>query len=169
MAATPRAASCFPAWDESSARALLAPLVGTDGALLPALHAVQDHFGYVPPEATALVADVFNLSRAEVHGVVSFYDWFRRESPGRHILRVCRAEACQAMGADRLVEHAKSRLGIGFHATTPDGSCSLEPVYCLGNCACAPAVMVDSRLHGRVSPSRLDTLLADLDAAGSTP
>ncbi|HMM74658.1 MAG TPA: formate dehydrogenase subunit gamma [Gammaproteobacteria bacterium] len=152
--------SAFPPWNEIDARALLAPLVGTPGATLPALHALQDRYGYVPPAAIAVIADVFNLSRAEVHGVISFYDWFRDTPPGRHTLRICRAEACQAMGANALVAHARERLGVDFHATTADGALSLEPVFCLGNCACAPSVMLDGQLHGRMSPARLDALLA---------
>jgi formate dehydrogenase subunit gamma len=157
---TPAARNAFPAWHEGLARTLLAPLVGSAGPLLPGLHALQDHFGYVAPEAIAVVADVFNVSRAEVHGVVTFYDWFRNEPPGHRILRICRAEACQAMGANALAAHAKALLGIDFHATTTDGGVSLEPAFCLGNCACAPAVMIDERLYGRVSTARLDALLA---------
>ncbi len=156
----PASDSAFPRWHEAAARALLAPFVGTAGPLLPALHALQERFGCVAPEALAVVADVFNVSRAEVHGVVTFYDWFRATPPGRRTLRICRAEACQAMGANALVAHARARLGIDFHATTVDGAVSLEPAFCLGNCACAPAVMIDERLHGRVSPARLDALLA---------
>lgn len=148
-----------PAWDEPTAHALLQRLVGTDGPLLPALHALQDHFGYIDPAAIALIAEVFNVSRAEVHGVVTFYDWFRRTPPGRRTLRLCRAEACQAMGAAALADHVRSTLGIDFHATTADGALSLEPAFCLGNCACAPAVMLDEQLYGRVSATRLDALL----------
>jgi formate dehydrogenase subunit gamma len=146
-------------WDEAEARALLTPLVDTAGPLLPALHALQDHFGFIAAEAIGVLADVFNLSRAEVHGVVTFYDWFRSTPPGRHTLRICRAEACQALGANTLAAHAQARLGIDFHGTTADGHVSLEPAYCLGNCACAPAVMFDERLYGRVSAERLDALL----------
>lgn len=155
----PLSTSSLPPWDEAAARALVAPLIGTAGALLPALHALQDRFGYVPPAAVAVLADVFNCSRADVHGVISFYDWFRDTPPGRHTLRICRAEACQSMGANALAEHARQQLGIDFHATTADGALSLEPVFCLGNCACAPAVMLDDRLHGRMNPARLDALL----------
>ena len=152
--------SALPPWDEAAARALLAPLVGTPGALMPALHALQDHFGYVASAAIPVIADVFNVSRAEVHGVFSFYDWFRDTPPGRHTLRICRAEACQAMGANALAAHARERLGIDFHATTADGALSLAPAFCFGNCACAPSVMLDEQLHGRMSPARLDALLA---------
>ena len=129
------------------------------GGLLPALHAIQDHLGYVPDESVPVIAEVFNLSRAEVHGVISFYHLFRTSPPGRKTLYLCRAEACQAMGARELERHAKARLGIEFHETTADRRFSLEPIYCLGNCACSPAVMIDDFVHGRVTPERLDALL----------
>ena len=129
------------------------------GGLLPALHAIQDNLGYIPDESVPAIAEAFNLSRAEVHGVISFYHLFRTSPPGRRTLYLCRAEACQAMGARELERHAKARLGIEFHETTPDRSFSLEPIYCLGNCACSPAVMIDDFVHGRVTPQRLDALL----------
>jgi formate dehydrogenase subunit gamma len=129
------------------------------GALLPILHAVQDEFGFVPEAAVAVVADVLNLSRAEVHGVVTFYHFFRRKPSGKQTLYVCRAEACQSMGARDIERHAREKLNIDFHETTADGRFSLEPVYCLGNCACSPAVMVDETVYGRVTPARLDELL----------
>ncbi len=132
------------------------------GALLPVLHALQDALGYLPPSVVPIVAEVLNLSRAEVHGVLTFYHHFRTTPPGRHTLRICRAEACQSMGSAALEQHARRRLGIGFHDTTPDGALSLEPVYCLGNCACSPAVMVDGDLYGRVTPARLDALLSGI-------
>lgn len=126
------------------------------GALLPILHGIQDELGYVPGDAIPQIADALNLSRAEVHGVVSFYHYFRTTPPGRHTVYVCRAESCQAMGAEALIEHAKAKLGIDFHQTTPDGSFTLEPIYCLGNCACSPAMMLDDAMHGRVTPERFD-------------
>ena len=129
------------------------------GPLLPILHAIQDELGYVPSEAVPIVAEVLNVSRAEVHGVISFYHLFRESPPGQHTLYLCRAEACQAMGARDLERHAKEKLGVGFHETTADGQYSLEPIYCLGNCACSPAVMVDDFVYGRVTPERLDELL----------
>ncbi len=132
------------------------------GALLPILHGIQDRLGFIPAAAVPRIALALNLSQAEVHGVVSFYHDFRSTPPGRHVLRVCRAEACQAMGADALAAHARARLGVDFKQTTADGAVTLEPVYCLGNCACAPAVMIDGRLHGRVSAGRLDELIASL-------
>lgn len=129
------------------------------GALLPILHSIQDQFGYVPDSAVPVVAKVLNLSRAEVHGVVTFYHFFRTKPPGKHTLFVCRAEACQAMGARALESHVREKLNVDFHQTTADGRYSLEPVYCLGNCACSPAVMIDETVYGRVTPERLDELL----------
>jgi formate dehydrogenase subunit gamma len=129
------------------------------GALLPILHAIQDELGYVPEPAVGIVAEVLNLSRAEVHGVVTFYHFFRTHAPGKHTLYVCRAEACQSMGARELEKHVRAKLAIDFHETTADGRFSLEPVYCLGNCACSPAVMVDETVYGRVTPERLDQIL----------
>lgn len=130
------------------------------GALLPILHAIQDKLGYVPESAVPIVADVLNLSRAEVHGVVTFYHFFRTKAPGKHTLYVCRAEACQSMGSRALESYVRRKLGVDFHETTADGRFSLEPVYCLGNCACSPAVMVDETVYGRVTPQRLDEILA---------
>lgn len=126
------------------------------GALLPLLHEIQDRLGHVPADALPAIAKSLNLSRAEVHGVVTFYHHFRSAPPGKHVIRICRAEACQAMGADALVAHAKKSLGVDFHGTTKDGRFTLEAVYCLGNCACSPAVMIDDDLHGRVTPQRFD-------------
>ena len=139
----------------------LAEARATDsGALLPILHAIQDELGFIPEDGVAIVADVLNLSRAEVHGVLTFYHFFRTHAPGEHTLYVCRAEACQSMGSRALEQHARDRLAIDFHQTTPDGKFSLEPVYCLGNCACSPAVMVDETVYGRVTPERLDEILS---------
>jgi formate dehydrogenase subunit gamma len=135
------------------------------GPLLLVLHAVQHRLGFVPEEAVPYIAERLNLSRAEVHGVLSFYHHFRRTAPGRHVIQVCRAESCQAMGAQQLAQHAQERLGIQFHETTPDGAFSLQPVYCLGNCACSPAVMIDEELFGRVSPDQFDALLAERGGA----
>ncbi len=131
------------------------------GALLPVLHAVQERLDFIPAEAIELIAFELNLTRAEVHGVISFYPDFRTQAPGRHVLRICRAEACQAVGATQLEAHARSALGIEFHGTTEDGALTLEPVYCLGNCALGPSVMVDDQLCGRVSNGRLDQIMAD--------
>jgi formate dehydrogenase subunit gamma len=131
------------------------------GPLLLVLHAVQRKLGFVPAEAVPYIAERLNLSRAEVHGVLSFYHYFRLTAPGRHVVQICRAESCQAVGGEHLAQHAQQRLGIQFHETTPDGEFSLEPVYCLGNCACSPAVMIDKELFGRVSPEQFDALLAE--------
>ena len=131
------------------------------GALLPILHAVQDALGYVPAAAVPVLAEGLNLSRAEVHGVISFYHYFRETPPGRHTIHLCRAEACQSMNARGLEAHAKARLGVEFHQTTASGAFSFEPVYCLGNCACSPAVMIDGELYGRVTPERFDALVAE--------
>lgn len=139
---------------------ILRDYAGRPGPLLLVLHAVQKECGYVPDEAIPLIADGLNLSRAEVHGVVSFYHYFRRAPGGKHVIQVCRAESCQAMNAESLAAHAQRRLQIGFHETTADGRFSLEPVYCLGNCACSPAIMIDDELHGRVSAERFDALIA---------
>lgn len=143
--------------------AAIARCRGMVGALLPALHAIQDELGYIPDAAIAQLADALNLSRAEVHGTISFYHDFRTTPPGRHVLRVCRAEACQAMGGDALAAHVQATLGCGFHETGR-GEVTLEEVFCLGNCACAPAVMIDGRLHGRVTAARFDEL-ADKELA----
>jgi len=134
---------------------------GRPGALLPLLHAVQAELGFIPPSGVPIIAETLNLSRAEVHGVISFYHLFRTEPPGARTLYLCRAEACQSMGSRELEAHAKDKLGVDFHQTTADGRLSLEPIYCLGNCACSPAVMIDQTVHGRVSPERLDELLED--------
>jgi formate dehydrogenase subunit gamma len=131
------------------------------GPLMPILHAVQAKLGFVPHDAVPLIARELNLSIAEVHGVVSFYHYFRKERGGRHVVHLCRAEACQSVGARALEVHAKQSLGIDFHGTTRDGALSLEPVYCLGNCALGPSIMIDERLHGRVSAQRFDELMAN--------
>jgi formate dehydrogenase subunit gamma len=132
------------------------------GALLPILHAVQEAIGFVPPDAVALIAKELNLSRAEVHGVVTFYHYFRTQRGGRHVVHLCRAEACQSLGAAALERHAKRSLGVDFHGTSADGAVTLEPVYCLGNCALGPALMIDEELKGRVSPERFDELMRSL-------
>lgn len=131
-------------------------------ALLTILHAIQNTVGWIPPETTPLIAAHLNLSRAEVHGVISFYPDFRSTPPGRHVLQICRAEACQARGSAALEAYAKAALGVDYHQTTPDGAISLAPVYCLGNCACGPNLRVGDELLGRVDTARLDALLAEL-------
>ena len=128
--------------------------------LLEILHSVQGELGYVPAEAVPLIADALNLSRAEVHGTATFYHHFRHTPPGRHLLQICQAEACKAMQGERLTSYAKQRLKIELHQTSADGEFTLEPVYCLGNCACAPALMLDGELHGRVDEGRFDALIS---------
>ncbi|CAG2127446.1 formate dehydrogenase subunit gamma [Cupriavidus plantarum] len=135
------------------------------GALLPILHELQDVHGYVPAESVPVIAQALNLSRAEVHGVITFYHHFREHPAGRHVVQVCRAEACQSVGADALVQHAERTLGCGMHETTGDGAFTLEPVFCLGQCAIGPAVMIDDRLHGRVDPARFTRLIEGLREA----
>jgi formate dehydrogenase subunit gamma len=129
------------------------------GALLPILHAVQEALQFVPKDAVPLIARELNLSIAEVHGVVSFYHYFLQERPGRQVMHLCRAEACQAQGSVALEAHAKAKLGVDFHGTTSDGAITLEPVYCLGNCALGPSLMIGQRLYGRVTPERFDALV----------
>lgn len=130
-----------------------------DGPLIEVLHEVQADFGCIPSGAVPVIARALNLSRAEVHGVVSFYHHFRTKAPGRHVLQICRAESCQAAGGRAVESHAQKRLGVGFGQTTPDGRLTLEAVYCLGLCACSPAAMLDDEVHGRVTPERLDALI----------
>ena len=133
------------------------------GALLPILHAIQDALGYVPAESVPAIAKALNLSRAEVHGVISFYHYFRDTPPGKHTIHLCRAESCQAMGGKQLETHVKARLGIDFHETTADGKFSLEPVYCLGNCACSPAMQIDEEIFGRVSANLFDAVVKETE------
>ena len=133
---------------------------GLEAPLLPTLHGVQDALGHIPEEALLALAEHFNLSRAEVHGVMSFYHDFKTKPGGRKVLKICRAEACQAMGADAVAAAVKDKLGVDWHETTPNSAVTLEPVYCLGLCACAPAAMLDDKVHGRVN-EQLDTLLAE--------
>jgi formate dehydrogenase subunit gamma len=130
------------------------------GALLPILHEIQHRFGYIPHDAVARIASGLNLSRAEVHGVVSFYHDFRIEPPGRRVIRLCRAESCQAMGAVALEAHIVRAIGAGVGQTSPDGEFTLEAVYCFGNCACSPALMIDDQLYGRATPQSFDAAIA---------
>jgi len=145
---------------DESIHELLAAHPARDGALLPLLHAVQEALGHVPPAAVPLIAEHLSLSRAEVHGVISYYHFFRSSAPGKQVLQVCRAEACQARGAEALLAHAETRLGCASHHTRSDGAVTLEPVYCLGLCASAPALQINERLHARMTPAKLDALLA---------
>ena len=130
-----------------------------EGPLLPILHGVQHAFGHVPQEALPVIADALNISRAEVHGVVTFYHDYRKEPAGRHVLKLCQAEACQSMGSDAIAARVKQLLGIDFHQTTKDGSVTLEPVYCLGLCACSPAALLDGEPIGRLDDDRIDEIV----------
>ena len=146
--------------ESDTVRRLVADMKDRPGPLIEILHSVQAALGYVPPDAVPIIAESLNLSRAEVHGVVTFYHDFRREPAGRHVLRLCRAEACQSAGGDPLAARAEARLGVRFGSTAADGSVTLEPVYCLGLCAVAPSAMLDGRLVGRLDEASLDALLA---------
>ena len=163
------AAAAVNAANDSSAitRGVLARRAQEPGALLPILHEVQDALGHVPREVVPQIAEALNLSRAEVHGVVTYYHHFRSEALGRHIVQVCRAEACKSMGADALFEHAQQRLGCQAHgghgATSADGEFTLNPVFCLGLCASSPAIVIDDRLHARMTPQRFDRLIGRLE------
>jgi len=137
---------------------------GRPGGLMPLLHAIQEQVGFIPPEVLPRIAEALNISRAEVHGVITFYHDFRTSPAGRHVVKLCRAEACQSMGAEALAQHAQARLGAQFHHTSANGI-RLEPVYCLGDCACSPAMMIDGRLYGRVTPERFDRLIKMLEQA----
>lgn len=149
---------------DNTARAISADYDNRPDALIEILHRLQTTLGHVPETAVRTLADVLNLSRAEVHGVVTFYHDFRSAPAGRHVLKLCRAEACQAMGAETLVGVAERRLGVACGSTTADGGVTLEPVYCLGLCATAPSAMMDGRLVGRLTSARLESLLKDAGA-----
>lgn len=133
-----------------------------EGPMLPILHALQAEFGYIPDIVKPVIADELNLSRAEVHGVVTFYPEFREHPGGRHVLKICRAEACQSVGSENLADRVRQLLGIDFHQTTPDGAVMLEPVYCLGLCACGPAAMLDGDVYGRVDEHCLSEIVGGL-------
>lgn len=156
--------SRFEPWSEERTVQIIAEHRALEGPLMPILHAHMHTFGHVPEEAVPVMARELNLSRAEVHGVVTFYHDFRRELPGKHILKLCRAEACQSMGCERLVERAEDRLGIACGDTTADGRVTLEAIYCLGLCATAPSAMLDGRIVGRLDADRLDQLLKEAKA-----
>jgi formate dehydrogenase subunit gamma len=149
-------------WDEAVAGEIIAAHLGLEGAMLPILHALQGRFGCVDPRAVTLIAEALNLSRAEVHGTLPFYHDFRETPPGRHVVKLCRAEACQSMGCDALADHLAREHGLAMGDTTPDGRLTVEAVYCLGNCALSPAALVDGDLVGRLDKARLDGLVHDL-------
>ncbi|MBD9374864.1 formate dehydrogenase subunit gamma [Rhizobium sp. ARZ01] len=141
--------------------AIVDTMKGLEGPLLPILHEIQAEFGYVPQESLPVIARELNLSRAEVHGVVTFYHDFRDHPAGRHVLKLCRAEACQSMGGEAVAERIKSLLGIDFHQTTLDGAVTLEPVYCLGLCSCAPSAMLDGDVYGRLDATAAAELVEE--------
>jgi formate dehydrogenase subunit gamma len=143
---------------------LIAAYQDMPGALMPLLHAIQDNIGYVPESTYPQIAKALSLSVAEVHGVVTFYHHFRTHKPGRHVMQICRAESCQSMGSEALEAHAKKCLNVDYHQTTSDNAITLEAVYCLGNCALSPAVMIDEEVYGRVSAADLDALIAEAKA-----
>jgi formate dehydrogenase subunit gamma len=133
--------------------------LNTPGALLPLMHAIQDDIGYVPEDSYVLISKAYNLSIAEIHGFITFYHHFRTYPPGKHVLQVCRAESCQSMGSEKIEQYCKDKLGIDYYETTKDNLLTLEPVYCLGNCACSPAVMIDEKILGRVTPEKIDQII----------
>ncbi|PZN59357.1 MAG: formate dehydrogenase subunit gamma [Proteobacteria bacterium] len=153
-----------PASTEIATRtaSIIQQMQGLEGPLLPILHGVQEEFGYVPKEALPVIADALNLSRAEVHGVVSFYHDFRKNPAGRHVLKLCQAESCQSMGSDEVADKLKKLLGIDFHETTHDGSVTLEPVYCLGLCACSPAALLDGEPIGRLDDVKIGEIVREV-------
>jgi formate dehydrogenase subunit gamma len=146
----------------SRTTAIIEELKGLEGPLLPILHEIQEEFGHVPTESLPVIAEALNISNAEVHGVVTFYHDYRAHPAGRHVLKVCRAEACQSMGGDAIAAQIQQRLGIGFHETTKDNSVTLEPVYCLGLCACSPAAMLDGEVIGRLDADKIDEIVEEI-------
>ncbi|AWC25666.1 NADP-reducing hydrogenase subunit HndA [Aminobacter sp. MSH1] len=153
-----------PASTELAARtaAVISEMKYLEGPLIPILHGVQEEFGYVPQETLPIIAEALNISRAEVHGVFTFYHDFRHNPAGRHVLKVCQAEACQSMGSDAIAAQIKQTLGIGFHETSKDGAVTLEPIYCLGLCACAPAAMLDGQVIGRLDADKIEEIAEEV-------
>src|ERR1700739_1903037 len=152
----------YEPWNQDRAQEIIAGFAGTEGASLPILHELQGTFGCVPLEAEPLVAAALNISRAEVHGIVTFYHELRRKVPGRHVLHVCRAEACQAVGADAVGAHVKAALAVDWHGTSADGAVSLGQVFSLGLCASGPSALLDGHPVGRLNPARIDRMLETL-------
>jgi formate dehydrogenase subunit gamma len=148
-----------PKWNKERAGKIIGEHLKMEGPVLPILHALQHEFGFIPDEAVVQVAEAVNATRAEIHGVVTFYHDFRRAPAGRHVLKLCRAEACQSVGADGLAEHAKTRLGIAWGETSANGAVTLEPVFCLGFCALGPAALLDGAPAGRLDRAALDELI----------
>ncbi len=153
----------YSPWNAETARAMIVERATMPGALLPILHALQEEFGYVARDAEPLIGEILNITRAEVHGVVTFYHDFRDKPAGRHVLKLCRAESCQARGGDALAARASERLGVSFGDTTPDGNVTLDAVYCLGLCSVSPSAMLDGKIHARLNDKKLDALLAEVD------
>jgi formate dehydrogenase subunit gamma len=141
---------------------IIQQMQGLEGPLLPILHGIQAEFGYVPQDALPVIASALNISRAEVHGVVSFYHDYRKAPAGRHVLKLCQAESCQSMGSDAVAAKFKQLLGIDFHETAKDGSVTLEPVYCLGLCACSPAALLDGEPVGQLDDEEIDAIVAEV-------
>ncbi len=146
----------------SRATAIIDEMKALEGPLLPILHEIQEEFGHVPAETLPIIAAALNISNAEVHGVVTFYHDYRNHPAGRHVLKVCRAEACQSMGGDAIAAQISQALGIGFHETAKDNSVTLEPVYCLGLCTCAPAAMLDGEVIGRLDADKIDEIVQEV-------
>lgn len=153
----------YEPWSAEKTAQIIAEHKGLEGPLLPILHALQAAFGYIDRAAEPIIAEALNISRAEVHGVVTFYHDFREAPAGRHVLKLCRAEACQAAGGEALVSHAEARLGVAFGQTSADGRVTLEPVYCLGLCSVSPSAMLDGRVIARLDANKLDALVAETD------
>jgi formate dehydrogenase subunit gamma len=153
--------SVYEPWNAERGAEIIAEYTHLEGATLVILHALQEAFGYVPESAIPMVAEALNLTRAEVHGVFTFYHDFRHKPAGKHVLKLCRAEACQAAGGDALAARAEAKLGVAIGNTTPDERVTLEPIYCLGLCATAPSAMLDGRLVGRLDEARIDALIAE--------
>lgn len=156
--------SQYEPWSTERATAILAEFKGVDGATLPILHEIQHAFGFIPNAAIPMIADFLNLSRAEVFGTVTFYHEFRRELPGRHVIKICQAEACQSNGVDALTAHAEKRLGVKLGETTADRRVTIEAIYCLGLCATGPSCQVDDRMVGRLTEEKLDKILTEAQA-----
>lgn len=164
QASPPISQAPFPngAWSPDTILHLVDGLKHKPGALLPILHAIQNAVGYIPEESISIIAEALQQTRAEVHGVISFYHYFRRAPVGSNVIHVCRAEACQAMGGRSLEAHIKTRLGVDYHNSTLDNEFTLEPAYCLGNCACGPSIRVNDAIHGRVTLQKFDRLVDKL-------
>ena len=156
-------APVYEPWNADRGADIIAEHARLEGATLVILHALQEAFGYVPELAIPMIAEALNLSRAEIHGVFTFYHDFRHQPAGRHVLKLCRAEACQAAGGDALAARAESRLGIALGNTTADGRITVEPVYCLGLCSVSPSAMIDGKVVARLDAKKLDSLLAEVD------